>query len=222
MSNVWTRTAGITCCGMLLVLAVGVGMTSSAEAADSSAVPARQLTNEDLGNMLGGLGLKTVQEESRYDFQFKAMHKEEEWELSMSAVISQNGKSIWVMAWLDELPKSPGDVPRLSLLRLLSENDRLGNGKFFAYIASNRRFVMQRVVANENMTARELRTILEDLGYSVAQTYPAWNVANWKSNSGPSNEAASTEAARSNAASPQRRDVKSAVNDSKFQQTRQN
>ncbi|MAT14105.1 MAG: hypothetical protein CMJ46_02415 [Planctomyces sp.] len=197
---------------------MGLGVANSAQAAD---VPARQLTNEDLGNLLRGLGLKPVIEESRYDFQFKAMHKEEEWELSMSAVISQNGKSIWVMAWLDELPQSANDVSRLALLRLLSENDRLGNGKFFAYIASNRRFVMQRVINNENLSAQEFRTILEDLGFSVAETYPAWNSANWKPSGAPATESAASNES-STKASPQRRAVNSAANESKFQQNRTN
>ncbi|MEZ6047244.1 MAG: hypothetical protein R3C11_17010 [Planctomycetaceae bacterium] len=129
MSMLWTRTSGMTCCGILLALVMGIGFASSAEAADSAAVPSRALNTESLGVLLKGLGLSPVMEESRYDFQFKAMHKEEEWELSMSAVISQNGKSVWVMAWLDELPKSPADVSRLSLLRLL-ENDRLGTVSF--------------------------------------------------------------------------------------------
>ncbi|MCA9040016.1 MAG: type III secretion system chaperone [Planctomycetaceae bacterium] len=222
MTNVWARSTGATCCGILLVLAMGVGLATSAEAADSAA-PARRLTNEDLGTLLRGLGLQPVQEESRFDFQFKAMHKEEEWELSMSAVISQNGKSVWVMAWLDELPKSRADVSQLALLRLLSENDRLGNGKFFAYIASNRRFVMQRVVANENLTAQEFRTILEDLGFSVAQTYPAWNTENWKSPGASSNDSSSSSATNTRSpANPQRRAINSAVNDSKFQPNRQN
>ncbi|MEZ6047243.1 MAG: hypothetical protein R3C11_17005 [Planctomycetaceae bacterium] len=35
---------------------------------------------------------------------------------------------------------------------------------------------MQRVIPNEGLTAQEFQTILEDLGFSVAQTYPSWNV----------------------------------------------
>ena len=38
----------------------------------------------------------------------------------MSAVLSQNGQSIWLMAWLDELPRSSAEVPRAALLRLLA------------------------------------------------------------------------------------------------------
>jgi hypothetical protein len=89
----------------------------------------------------------------------------------MSTVMSQDGSSIWIMAWLDELPKSAADVPRTALLRLLSDNDKLGKGKFFAYIAPNRRFVLQRVIPNENITAATFKAALDDLGQSVVGTH---------------------------------------------------
>jgi hypothetical protein len=139
-----------------------------------------KLTDQSLGNLLQAMGLETKLEEKRYDFHFKALFGEEEWDLTMSAVLSQNGESVWVMAWLDELPKSAADVPRTALLRLLSDNDRMGNGKFFAYIAGNRRFVLQRVVPNQNMTTAGFRAILQDLGASVAETYTHWSIENWK------------------------------------------
>ena len=139
-----------------------------------------QLSETSLGNLLAAMGLKPTKVEKRYDFAFKAVHKEEEWDLSMSSVLSEDGQSIWVMAWLDELPRSAVDVPRTALLRLLANNDRLGNGKFFAYIASNRRFVLQRVVANQEISTAGFRDILQDLGRSVVETHPHWSVANWK------------------------------------------
>lgn len=148
--------------------------------APAAAPAGGQLTEESLGRMLQAMGLEVKKEEKRYDFSFDAVHEGEEWRLTMSAVLSQNGKSIWIMAWLDELPRSAADVPRTALLRLLAENDRLGNGKFFAYIASNRRFVLQRVIPNENLTTASFRDALQDLGGSVADTYAYWSVANWK------------------------------------------
>jgi hypothetical protein len=84
------------------------------------------------------------------------------------------------MAWLDQLPKSAADVPRTALLRLLSDNDRLGSGKFFAYVATNRRFVLQRVVANEGVTTKVFRAWLDDLGTSVAESFDHWSVSAWK------------------------------------------
>jgi len=139
-----------------------------------------QINEEQLGNLLKAMGLETTKVDSRYDFQFKAIHNKEEWDLSMTAVLSQDGTSVWLMAWLDQLPKSSADVPRTSLLRLLSDNDRLGNGKFFAYVATNRRFVLQRVVANEGVTTKVFRGWLDDLGGSVADTFDHWSVASWK------------------------------------------
>jgi len=149
--------------------------------ADDKPAPAAKgkLTDASLGTLLKALGLDATSQEQRYDFAFKASIEEEDWELSMSSVLSQDGSSIWVMAWLDELPKSAADVPRTALLRLLSDNDKLGKGKFFTYIAANRRFVLQRVVPNENITSEKFRGILDDLGQSVVLTHPHWSVSNW-------------------------------------------
>jgi len=149
-------------------------------AADKPSEKRAPLNEDQLGNLLEAMGLKATKEEKRYDFNFKALYGKEEWGLTMSAVLSQDGKSIWVMAWLDELPRSAADVPRTALLRLLANNDRMGSGKFFAYIASNRRFVLQRVVPNQDIGTKDFRAILQDLGASIVETYPYWSVAGWK------------------------------------------
>ena len=138
-----------------------------------------KLTIEQLGNLLAGLGLKAEKTDTRFDFAFAAKH-EEEWELSMSAVLSNDGDTIWVMAWLDELPKNSNEIPRVALLRLLADNDKLGTGKFFAYVPSNRRFVLQRVILNENITSAGFRDVLIDLGRAVAGTYSHWSVTSWQ------------------------------------------
>lgn len=163
--------------------AAGVAGSSLPARADESG----KLTEEQLGTLLAAMGLKPKKDKQRFDFQFKYAFEGEEWVLSMSTVLSQNGESIWIMAWLDELPKAASEVPRTALLRLLAINDRLGNGKFFAYIASNRRFVLQRVIENHDMSTANFRTALTDLGGSVAETYPHWSVANWTSK--PANSA---------------------------------
>ncbi len=152
---------------------------ASAKAAPVATQPG-QLNEDQLGNLLKAMGLEPKRLESRYDFQFKAIQNKDEWDLSMTAVLSHDGSSIWIMAWLDQLPKSAADVPRTALLRLLSDNDRLGNGKFFAYVATNRRFVIQRVVANEGVTTKVFRAWLDDLGASVVETFDHWSVASWK------------------------------------------
>jgi hypothetical protein len=149
-------------------------------AADSSSAVGGQLTEESLGNLLAAMGLEPKKEEHRYDFAFRAMYFGEEWDLTMSTVLSQNGQWVWVMAWLDELPRSAADVPRTSLLRLLADNDTMGTGKFFSYVAGNRRFVLQRALPNDNMTTAGFKEILKDMGASVVETYPHWNVENWK------------------------------------------
>lgn len=160
-----------------LVMGVAAVAFSPGMAAQSSSAA---LTEDSLGSALKVIGLKPTKNGQRYDFSFKADFQGEEWEFTMSAVLSQNGESLWVMAWLDELPQASADVPKTALLRLLANNDRLGKGKFFAYVHENRRFVMQRVLDNQNLSADKVREALQDLGGSVAETYDYWAVANWK------------------------------------------
>lgn len=90
-----------------------------------------RLSEEQLGEMLAAVGLQPKKTEQRYDFAFKMNYRGEEWKFSMSAVLSRNGESVWVMAWLDQIPQTSAEVPRTALLRLLAANDRLGEGKFF-------------------------------------------------------------------------------------------
>lgn len=168
---------------------------AKADAAPKTSKPG-QITEEQLGNLLKAMGLEAKKIESRFDFEFKAVQNKEEWNLSMTAVLSQDGSSIWLMAWLDQLPKSSADVPRTALLRLLSDNDRLGNGKFFAYVATNRRFVLQRVIANEGVTTKIFRSWLDDLGSSVVDTYDHWSVASWKVNGATSTASTSSASAK--------------------------
>jgi len=104
----------------------------------------------------------------------------------MSAVLSTDQKSLWIMAWLDELPKTAADVPRTSLLRLLADNDKIGNGIFFAYVQTVRRFILQRVIANEHITSASFKADLIELGAKVVDMYAHWSVANWKQLGTPS------------------------------------
>jgi hypothetical protein len=172
-------------CLLAVVAVAGVAgsvMTGPARltAADTPAPAAKgALTADSLGTMLQAIGLKAERSDSRYDFQF-ASKIGEEWNLSMSAVLSNDGQSVWLMAWLDECPKNAADVPRQALLRLLADNDSLGGGKFFAFIASNRRFVLQRVMENRDITSAGFRAALTDLAKTVVETYPHWNTQNWK------------------------------------------
>jgi hypothetical protein len=150
-----------------------------AAAAPAEASTPGHLSQDELGTLIRAMGIQVKLDERRFDFSFPATYNKEPWTLSMSAVLSENGNSIWVMAWLDQCPKTAAEVPRTALLRLLAKNDTLGNGKFFAYIPANTRFVLERVLPNENMTTAHFREVLQDLGAAVVETYPYWSVANW-------------------------------------------
>jgi len=143
------------------------------------------VSEEALEQLIVSLGLKPAKQLQRYDFAFKADMEGQEWTLSMSAVLSQDQQALWLMAWLDELPKSSDAVPRAALLRLLAENDTLGDGKMFAYIPNNRRFVMQRSVPNADMTSAKFRDLLQDLGASVVETYGVWSTSQWAPSAAP-------------------------------------
>ncbi len=162
-----------------LLLLSSVSTVAAQEAATTATPVAGQLSEADLGNILAAIGLKPTKTEQRYDFAFKTSYRGEEWKFSMSAVLSRNGESVWVMAWLDQIPQTANEVPRTALLRLLAANDRLGNGKFFAYIPTNKRFVLQRIVKNEDMSSKKVMELLQDLAASVADEYPTWAVTNW-------------------------------------------
>jgi len=173
---------------------------AAATAAAPAALPAGGVSEEQLGQLVAALGIKPEKQQQRYDFAFRANLDEQEWTLSMSTVLSTDQQSIWIMAWLDELPKNATDVPRNALLRMLATNDAMGNGKFFAYIPNNRRFVLQRSIPNEGMTQAKFRQLLQDLGGTVVETYPVWSVSSWNATGAagasvaqPSNPATATQ-----------------------------
>lgn len=172
---------GFIAAGAAAAASVAPAISNAAETTAATAPKAGELNTQLLGTLLQAMGLKPDKVEERYDFIFRSIHDREEWDLSMTAVMSADNSSIWVMAWLDDLPKSAADVPRTALLRLLAANDRLGKGKFFAYVASNRRFVLQRVVSNQNISTRMFADVLKDLGSSVVESYPQWSTAAWSS-----------------------------------------
>lgn len=164
---------------ILLPALLCINSTVDAQEAKQYAPAAGALTEASLGKTLMEIGLKPLKTDKRHDFAFKTSIRGEEWKFSMSAVLSRNSESVWIMAWLDEIPTQAEKVPRTALLRLLAANDRLGNGKFFAYIPNNKRFVLQRVMKNEKIDTKKLMEGLQDLAVSVAEEYPTWSVAGW-------------------------------------------
>ncbi len=194
-----------------IVVVIALANAPWLSAAEAPEAQKGQLSEESLGLLLKAMGLEPKKVDKRYDFSFRAIHGEAEWDLSMTAVLSQDTTSIWVMAWLDELPRSAADVPRTALLRLLADNDRMGNGKFFAYVAGNRRFVLQRVIANHNISTASFRGVLQDLGGSVVDTHDHWSINNWNGKPTVSNVPAS-----GNTAPAGQPPVRSADNQTKF------
>jgi hypothetical protein len=194
MERIVSRRALLTSGLSVMGASAAAGALSAADSdkADRNALR-NPLTVESLGTMLAALGLKATKTDSRYDFSFAAKHGEE-WDLSMSVVLSTDEKSVWLMAWLNELPHSAADVPRTALLRLLADNDKIGQGMFFAYVQANRRFVLQRVLRNDNISSASFKADLLELGATVVNTYAHWAVENWKQLGTQSNGAAAKDA----------------------------
>jgi hypothetical protein len=183
----WLGMGGVALASAGLIFGAGRLMADGEPSQAPSQTPADvqpqapgAVSQAELGNLIRAMGAEVKLDDKRFDFSFPARYAKEEWNLSMSAVLSENGGAIWVMAWLDPCPRTALEVPRTSLLKLLAKNDTLGNGKFFAYIPANNRFVLERVVPNENITTARFREVLQDLGAAVVETYPFWSVASWK------------------------------------------
>jgi|HubBroStandDraft_6_1064221.scaffolds.fasta_scaffold04890_7 hypothetical protein len=189
----WLGIGGVALASAGLVVGAGRLMADgepTQTASETQTQSVGRLSETELGNLIRAMGAEVKLDDKRFDFSFPARYSKEEWNLSMSAVLSESGSAIWVMAWLDPCPRTATEVPRTALLKLLAKNDTLGNGKFFAYIPANNRFVLERVIPNENITTARFRDVLQDLGAGVVETYPYWSVANWKqpaANRGSSN-----------------------------------
>lgn len=171
-----TTRVTIGVAGVLFVLSAWA--VDWSDAADTSSATGA-IDTEGLGRMLRSLGVKPRAAGTRFDFEFHSQQGGQEWDFAMSAVISQDGGTIWVMAWLEEMPTKAAKVPAAALLRMLAENDRLGNGKFFAYDRLNRRFLMQRVILNRGITPEMLRGVFEDMAKGVIGSHSTWSVARW-------------------------------------------
>ncbi len=156
-----------------------------------------QLTVDALGKMLEAMGLKPNKFESSFNFTFPFKAKTEgeksdaEWNMTMAATMSTDEQGIWLTAFLAELPQTAADVPRTALLRLLAQNDEMGEGIFFAYIPKVKKIVLECFIANEDITSALFKECLVDLASRVVTSQQYWNVAEWKQTpAAPGKEAA--------------------------------
>ena len=182
--------------------ALGGTLASSALAADAeksgkSSKPAAKnpLTVEGLGTLLESMGLKATQYESSFNFTFP-FKAEAEWNMTMQATMSTDEKGVWVTAFLADLPQAAADVPRAALLKLLAQNDDLGDGIFFAYIPKVRKIVLERMIPNEGITSANFKDSISELATRVTETQPLWTVSEWKQSpvsSGSGKESAADE-----------------------------
>lgn len=178
---------------------------SKAKADDAGKTPAKtsnasaddgQLSVEALGTMLEAMGLKPNRFESSFNFTFP-FKAETEWNMTMQATMSTDEQGIWLTAFLADLPQTAADVPRTALLRLLAQNDELGEGIFFAYIPKVKKIVLECMIANEDITSALFKECLIDLATRVAATQQYWDVAEWKKSAGGSGKDSASDESKS-------------------------
>src|ERR1700691_4076495 len=68
---------------------------SASAAAESQTQAAGQVSETELGNLIRAMGAEVKLDDKRFDFSFPARYSKEEWKLSMSAVLSENGDALW-------------------------------------------------------------------------------------------------------------------------------
>lgn len=174
---------------------------SPAKASTPTNDEVNQLSVEALGTMLEAMGLKPNRFETSFNFTFPFKAKVDgdksdiEWNMTMAATMSADEQGIWLTAFLAELPQTAADVPRTALLRLLAQNDEMGEGIFFAYIPKVKKIVLECFIANEEITSALFKECLTDLASRVAATQQYWNVAEWKQNPAAPNGAGKDAAA---------------------------
>ena len=118
-------TIGVT--GVLFVLgALAVDWSDAADRSTSTGV----IDSEGLGRMLRSVGVKPRAAGSRYDFEFHSKQGGQEWDFAMSAVISQNGGTIWVMAWREEMLQHAQTVS--DARTLLADERQVGEASTFS------------------------------------------------------------------------------------------
>lgn len=177
-----------------------------------------QLSLEALGTLMEAMGLKPTKYESSFNFTFP-FKAEAEWNMTMTATMSTDELGIWITAYLADMPQTAADVPRTALLKLLAQNDELGDGIFFAYIPKVRKIVLERMIPNEGITSASFKESIRELATRVTETQPLWTVAEWKQTPASGKDAAGEE--KSSADKPgvlngtkEAKPIKSANNDS--------
>ena len=192
MSSSFSRrhvlTAGLAALGgTIAASAFAADKEKSAESPkrEKSASGKSQLSLEALGAMLEAMGFKPQQYESSFNFTFP-FKAEGDWNMTMSATMSTDELGIWITAYLSDMPQTSADVPRTALLKLLAQNDELGDGIFFAYIPKVRKIVLERMIPNEAITSASFKESIRELATRVVETQPLWTVSEWKQNVGGS------------------------------------
>jgi hypothetical protein len=169
--------------GVLATNALAAEKDKSAESGKrEKTAPAKgAISLEALGAMLEAMGFKPQKFETSFNFTFP-FKAEAEWNMTMAATMTTDELGIWLTAYLSDMPQTSADVPRTALLKLLAQNDELGDGIFFAYIPKVRKIVLERMIPNEAITSASFKESIRELATRVVETQPLWTVSEWKQN----------------------------------------
>ncbi len=131
-----------------------------------------------LGQTLRAAGFEPTKASLRYDFRFSHQYDGQPWQFTMSAVLSQDGETLWLLAWLGTVPEDTQAVNAQQLLQLLALNDKIAPRRFFAYLPTYKRLVLEQPISlqNRRLDGKTLRQYVIDFGKVVASTYPHWSL----------------------------------------------
>lgn len=131
------------------------------------------LTAESLGTMLSSMG---------YPFQKTSSG-------AYRVDLSRAGRNFWVDVWVSSDQRiiasapltaelTPDRIPASVFLKLLEQNDYLGNARFF-YAPDAKRIYLVTDLDNSQVTATRLRAMLEHWVEAAVASVSAWDASQW-------------------------------------------
>lgn len=168
--------AGLLCLAGSLPLAHGTELVPVPLAAPPAASPvaaSMSLTAGSLGTMLASMGYQYTPLRDGY-YQVDLRRGGRTFQVQMW--VSSDSRVIASASLTGEL--SPEQIPASIMLRLLEQNDYLGNARFF-YAPDARRLYLVTDIDNTNVTPARLRTVLESWADAAASSASVWDTSKW-------------------------------------------
>ncbi|HCS50296.1 MAG TPA: hypothetical protein DIW81_01680 [Planctomycetaceae bacterium] len=136
-----------------------------------------QLTMNDLGRLIQELQLTPKLVGSQYDVVYQAEMNDQEIEVFFSLKLTNDHSKVRIRAWLDPLPES--EISEKHLLELLAAGSELESCFHFGYNKDVKRFLLEAIVPNQNLTSKDLDTTMLQVSEEVSNTWLLWATSEW-------------------------------------------